>query len=68
MQSVDCTPPSPICTFHLFDRSDVPHAWNALDRKSTFFKLIVKFFLKGVIFMFWHDTVLYRVALLCDKF
>jgi len=26
------------------------HAWGTLDRKSTLFKLIVKFFLKGVVF------------------
>ena len=32
-------------------------AWGTLDRKSTLFKLIVKFFLKGVVFMFWHDIV-----------
>jgi len=36
--------------------SSVPHAWGTLDR-STLFKLIVKFFLKGVVFMFWHDIV-----------
>jgi len=35
----------------------VPHAWGTLDRKSTLFKLIVKFFLKGIVFMFWHDIV-----------
>ena len=28
-----------------------------VDRKSTFFKLIVNFFLKSVVFMFWHDIV-----------
>jgi len=28
-----------------------------LDRKRTLFKLIVKFFLKDVVFMFWHDIV-----------
>jgi len=28
-----------------------------LVRKSTVFKLIVKLFLKGVVFMFWHDIV-----------
>jgi len=28
-----------------------------LDRKSSLFKLIVIFFLKGVGFMFWHDIV-----------
>ena len=54
------------------DRSGVPHAhvecvpcMGTLDSKSTFFELIVKFFLKGVVFMFWHDIV---YAFLCDKF
>jgi len=37
--------------------SSVPHAWGTLDRQSTLFKLIVKFFLKGVVFIFWHDIV-----------
>jgi len=37
--------------------SSVPHAWDKLDRKRTLFKLIAKFFLKGVVFMFWHDNV-----------
>ena len=37
--------------------SSVPYAWGTIDRKSTFFKLIVKFFLKGVVFVFWHDIV-----------
>ena len=37
--------------------SSVPHAWGTLDRKSTLFKLIAIFFLKGVVFMFWHDIV-----------
>jgi len=35
----------------------VPQAWGTLDRKSTLFKLIAKFFQKGVIFMLWHDIV-----------
>jgi len=35
----------------------VPQTWGTLDKKSTFLKLIVKFFLKGVVFMFWHDIV-----------
>jgi len=49
------------------DRSGVPHhahvecapgmGRGTLDRKSTLFKLIVQFFLKGVVFMFWHDIV-----------
>ena len=39
--------------------SSVPQAqaWDTLDRKSTFYKLIVKYFLNGVVFMFWHDIV-----------
>jgi len=37
--------------------SSVPHAWGTFDRKSTLFELIVKFFLKGVVSMFWHDIV-----------
>ena len=46
------------------DRSGVPmlmspQGWGTHDRKSTLFKLIVKFFLKGVVFMLWHDTVYY---------
>ena len=46
------------------ERSGVPHAhvecahaWDTLDRKSTLFKLIATFSLKGVVFMFWHDIV-----------
>ena len=45
------------CNPTFFDRSGVPHAWGTLDRKNTLFKLIIKFFVKGVIFMFWHDIV-----------
>ena len=37
--------------------SSVPQAWGTLDRKSTLFKFIAKFLLKGVVFMFWHDIV-----------
>jgi len=37
--------------------SSVLQAWGTLDRKSALLKLIAKFFLKGVVFMFWHDTV-----------
>jgi len=44
----------------------VPHAWGTLDRKSTLFKLIVKFFLKGVVFMFWHGIV-YMELLYCVR-
>ena len=37
--------------------SSVPQAFGTLDRKSTLFKLIAKFFLKRVVFMFWYDIV-----------
>ena len=37
--------------------SNVPQAWDTFDRKSTLFKLVVNFFLKGVVFIFWHDIV-----------
>jgi len=39
------------------DRSGVPMAWGTLNRKSTLFILIVEYFLKGIVFMFWHDLV-----------
>jgi len=41
------------------DRSGVPHAHAKCTpcRKSTLFKLIVNFFLKSVVFMFWYDIV-----------
>jgi len=44
--------------------SSVPRAWGTFDRKRTLFKLIVKFFLKGVVVMFWHDIV-YMELLYC---
>jgi len=46
--------------------SSVLHAWGTLDRKSTLFKLIAKFFQKGVIFMFRHDIV-YIELLYCVR-
>jgi len=44
--------------------SSVPHAWGTLDRKSTLFELIAKFFLKGVVFMFWY-AIVYIELLYC---
>ena len=44
--------------------SSVPHFWGTFDRKSILLKLIIKFFLKGVVFMFWHDIV-YMQLLSC---
>jgi len=37
--------------------SSVPQAWGTLDKKTALFELMVKFFLKGVVFMLWHDVV-----------
>ena len=48
--------------------SSVPHAWGTFDRKSTLLKLIVYFFLKGVVFMFWHDIVYIEVLYCVTKF
>jgi len=42
----------------------VPQACGTFDGKSTHFKLVVKIFLKGVVFMFWHDIV-YVALLYC---
>jgi len=42
---------------YLMLMSSVPHAWGTLDRKCTLFKLIVNFFLNGVVSMFCHDIV-----------
>jgi len=50
------------------DRSGVPHAWGTLDRKINLFKLIVKFFLKGVVFTFWHDIVYTELLYYVTKF
>jgi len=45
------------CQVYPMLMSSVPHAWSTFDRKSTLFELIVKFFLQGIVFMFWHDIV-----------
>ena len=37
--------------------SSVLQAWGTLDWKRTLFKLIVKCFVKSVVFMLWHDVV-----------
>ena len=56
---MQCTQPNLLLTGKVYPMlmSSVPHAWGTLDRKSTLFELIVKFFLKGIFFMFWHDVV-----------
>ena len=54
-----CMQPNFLLTCQLYPMlmSSVPQAWGTLDRKSALFKLIVIFFLNGVVFMFWHDIV-----------
>jgi len=59
-------------TQFFIDRSGVPHAhvecapgMGTFHRESTLFKTIVKFFLKGVVFMFWHDIIVYIELLYC---
>ena len=49
---------------NFFDRSGVPHTlvecapcMGILDRKNTLLKSIIKFFLKGVVFMLWYDIL-----------
>ena len=58
-----------------FDWSGVPHvhvecahAWGTLDRKIIRFQLIVKFLLKGVVFMFWHDIVYIKLLYCVTNF
>jgi len=48
--------------------SSVPYAWGTLDRKCTHFKFILKFFLKGVVSMFWHDMVYIELLYCVTKF
>jgi len=56
---MQCMQPNFLLTSQVYPvvMSSVPHALGTLDRKSTLFKLIVKIFLKGVVFMFWNDIV-----------
>ena len=37
--------------------SSAPQEWGTLVRKSTLFKLVVKLFLNGFVFMFWHNIM-----------
>jgi len=56
---IQCMWPNFLLTSQVYPMlmSSVPHAWDTFDRKNTLFKLIFKYFLKGVVFMFWHDIV-----------
>jgi len=51
---MQCMQPNFLLTGQVYPMlmSSVPNEWGTLDRKSTLFKLIVKLFLKGVVFMF----------------
>ena len=59
MNIMQCMQPNFLLTCQVYPMlmSSVPQAWGILERKSALFKLIVNFFLKGVVFMFWHDNV-----------
>jgi len=65
---MQCMQPNFLLTGQVYPMlmSSVPQAWGIFDRKSTLFKLIVKLFLKRVVFMFWHNILyielLYYVA------
>jgi len=56
---MQCMQPNFLLTRQVYPMlmSSVPHAIGTLDRNSTLFRLIVNFFLKGVVFVFWHDIV-----------
>ena len=56
---MQCMQPNFLLTGQVYPMlmSSVPQAWGTFDRKSILFKEIVKFFLKGVVFMFRHDIV-----------
>ena len=48
--------------------AECAHAWGTLDKKSSRFKLIVNFFLKGIVSMFWHDIVYIELLYCVTKF
>jgi len=56
---MQCMQPNFLLTGQVYPMlmSSVPQAWGTIDRKRTLFKLIVKFFLKGVDFMFWPNIM-----------
>jgi len=62
---MECMQPNFLLTDQVYP---MPHAWGTLDRKITLFKLIVKFFLKGVVFTFWHDIVYTELLYYVTKF
>jgi len=59
---MQCIQPNFLSTGQVYPMllSSVPHG--TFDRKSTLFKVIVIFFVKGIVFMIWHDIV--HIALL----
>jgi len=67
---MQCTQPNFLLTCQVYPMlmSSVPQAWGTFDRKSTLFKLIVNFFLKGVVFMFWHDIAHIELLYCVTKF
>jgi len=70
VNTMQCMQPNFLLTGQVYPMlmSSVPHAWGTFDRKSTLFKLMGKFFLKGVVFMFWHDIVYIKLLYCVTKF
>jgi len=66
---MQCMQPNYLLTGQVYPMlmSSVPQSCT-LDRKSTLFKLIVKFCLKGVVFMFWHNIVYIDLFYCVTKF
>ena len=67
---MQCMQPNFLLTGQVYPMlmSSVTQAWGAFDRKSTLFKLIVNFLLKGVGFIFWHDIVYVKLLYCVTNF
>jgi len=48
--------------------SNVLQAWGTLDRKKKTFRIDCRIFLKGVVFMFWHDIVYIKLLYCVTNF
>ena len=70
MNIMQCIQPNFLLTSQMYPMlmSSVPLACATFDRKSTFFKLVVNFLLKGIVFMFWHDIVYMELLYCVTKF
>jgi len=53
---------------YLMLMSSVHHELGTLNKKNILFKLIIHFFLNGVVFMFWHDILYIELVYCVTKF